>query len=55
MTSTGSRMRRRYNKGKSIRGRNINNGILGRWRKTQVEKRLSREKYITELQTGEVE
>lgn len=53
MASTGSRMRRRYNKGKTIRG--VNNGVLGRWRKTQVEKRLSRAKYITEAQTGEVE
>ncbi len=43
MSSTGKRMRRRYNKGKTIRG--VNNGVLGRWRKTQVDKRLSEADY----------
>ena len=45
-----SRIRRRYNKGKKVRGINIETGELGFWRKTQVQKRLSRGAYNMLLQ-----
>ena len=36
------KLRSRYNKGKKVRGINKITGELGLWRKTQVEKILSR-------------
>ena len=40
-----ARLRNRYNKGKKVRGINKLTGKLGMWRKTQVEKPLSRGAY----------
>ena len=38
-------MRNRYNKGKKVRGFNRHTGVLGRWRRTQVDKVLSATAY----------
>ena len=47
-----SKQRSRYAKGKRIRG--INNGRLGFWRKTQVDRKMSKAEYESLGGTGTV-
>ena len=42
-----SKHRSRYNKGKKVRGVNKETGELGFWRRTQVDKVISKAEYMT--------
>jgi hypothetical protein len=45
MATTGSRLRKRYSKGKKVRGIHRETGEAGLWRKTQISRQLNAAEY----------